>query len=340
MVTQELPAAAPPALLTTIPLPAPPTPLTGRVFVTGGAGFLGRALIRRAKREGWNCRFLVFSRDEEKHRLVRERYGTDVECYLGDVRDYHALTTLMMGCETVIHAAAVKFVPDAEQNVWDTAKVNIDGIRNVVRAAAQCRIRRLVFISTDKACAPQNVYGMTKALGERLVGEANRWREPIHTVSVRYGNVIGSTGSLLPMFAEQRAKYGKLRVTDREMTRFWLSPDDAVNTILVALDEAERSPGAVVVTPAPAMRIYDIAQAVGGPDTPIEITGLRAGEKIHEHLVLLAESARVREQGGFYVLKRQALRADGPPWEYRSDAPVRWLTPEELLAITEDARTI
>ena len=319
-------------------------PLKGRVFLTGGAGFLGRVVIRRAQREEWPCRFLVFSRDEEKQWKLSNMFGSErVECYLGDVRDYQALQTLMVGCDIVIHAGAVKFIPEAERNVWETIKVNVDGTRNVIRAAAWCNVARTVLISTDKAVQPINVYGMTKALGERMFAEANRWREQKLFASVRYGNVVGSTGSIIPVFRDQLAKFGKVRVTDPAMTRFWMAPDEAVDAILLTLAQMHQYPGAVFVPRIGAMNILDLAKIVAA-GAPIEEVGARPGEKVHETLVHAHESSRALVRDDHYVILPSTATPrtskDTAPWEYSSYAPSEWIGPERMAAMIEEAKGV
>jgi len=321
--------------------PAPELkPLEGRVFLTGGAGFLGRAIIRRAEREQWPCTFLVYSRDEEKQWKLSQQYGRErVECYLGDVRDYQALQTLMTGCDVAIHTAAVKFIPEAERNAWWCAKVNVDGARNVARAAAWCRVKRTLLISTDKACQPVNVYGMTKALGERLFAEANSWEEHMLFGSVRYGNVVGSTGSIVPVFRDQLARNGRLGITSPEMTRFWMSPEQAVDAVLLALSQMEMFPGAVFVPRVPAMKVIDLARLIAG-EAPIDEIGIRPGEKMHETLIHYQEATKTLDRGDYFIVQPAMSAQQSKPMTYSSHSPARWIESQEMAAMIEDARTI
>lgn len=336
-------------------------PLSGNVLITGGAGFLGRAIIRRAHREQWPCTFTVLSRDEEKQWRLQQQYGPSIRCVIGDIRDYHTLVTTMPGHDLVIHAAAIKFIPEAERNVVETQKVNIDGSRNVARAADWCHVPVCVGISTDKASLPANVYGATKMLMERFYAEANRWHGVTRYVTVRYGNVVGSTGSIVPVFQAQLAKSGRVQVTDDRMTRFWLSADEAVDVILLAVDKAKEHPGASFIPKCGAMRVIDLARLIAG-DAPIDIVGIRPGEKLHEDLVNYQESSHTFDKGDYFIIRHQVdgrtPRTQGSPpvppgldecnqaaegqsgWTYRSYCPSRWITPEEMSAMIEDAKTI
>src|SRR3990167_4972035 len=250
--------------------------LIGKVFISGGTGFLGRAILRRAEKEHWDCQITAMSRDEEKLWKAKDRFGKLVNCVLGDVRDQHNLNIAMRGHETVIHAAAIKFIPEAEANVFETVKTNVDGSRNVLRAAVRVGVKTVVAISTDKAALPANTYGMTKALMERMFAEANAWNGT-RFVAVRYGNVVGSTGSIIPIFKYQLAKNGRLRLTDERMTRFWISVDEAIDLILLAAARAQELPGRVFVPRCSAMTVKDIARMIAA-GAPIDVTGIRPGE--------------------------------------------------------------
>jgi UDP-N-acetylglucosamine 4,6-dehydratase len=349
---------------------------------------LGRAIIRRATRENWPCQFTVFSRDETKQWELRRRYPT-VRCVLGDVAaGVGDLLSVMHETEprTVIHAAAVKYIPEAEWNVWETIRINITGSTNVAIAALSTpSVEKVVGISTDKACAPLNLYGLTKAVMERAFAEANR-RGKARFVTVRYGNVVGSTGSVIPVFEKQIEDHGEIRVTDPRMTRFWLSADAAVDLIILALGYAEGRPGATIIGANPAMSIVNLAAAVwqlwhlergispldgfekagfeefarrraARADEPsIKFTGVRPGEKLAEQLFNAQETPRayalfdgeLTATTGFVLVPptETLARGEGEPmpvgWPdgYSSDAPVRWLSPDEMIELIRDARTI
>lgn len=321
--------------------------LKGTVLLTGGSGFLGRGILRRAKKENWPAKFIVYSRDEAKQWELKRFYPETV-CVLGDVsRDLDRLTTVMSGCDSVLHLAAVKFIPEAEWNVNETIDVNIIGSRNVSIAARLSGVKSVVGISTDKACAPLNVYGMTKGIMERLFSEANRMGST-RFVTARYGNVIGSTGSVIPVFRKQIEDHSEIRVTDSRMTRFWLSVDEAIDLILWAHDEAERLPGHTFIAPCPAMKIADLAKAVWEMELhPIEpnivYTGIRPGEKLHEALFNEQEAPRITIEGdkGFTLAPATSSGAIMPErMNYSSDQPRRWISIEEMKSYIKDAEGV
>lgn len=312
--------------------------LIGKVFISGGTGFLGRAILRRAEKEHWDCQITAMSRDEEKLWKAKDRFGKLVNCVLGDVRDQHNLNIAMRGHETVIHAAAIKFIPEAEANVFETVKTNVDGSRNVMRAAVRAGVERVVAISTDKAALPANTYGMTKALMERMFAEANAWGNT-RFVAVRYGNVVGSTGSIIPIFKHQKEKYGRVKITDENMTRFWLSADEAIDLILLALAKAEELPGRIFVPRCGAMYIKDLAQLLAD-GVPIDVIGIRPGEKLHEDLVNYQESPRVDLLADYFVIHPAMHAAEGGSWTYRSSSPAVWITLKEMSAMIKDAEDI
>lgn len=264
----------------------------GKVIITGGAGYLGRAILRQAKAMNWDAQFTVYSRDEEKQNRLRLRYP-DVRCILGDVNDVDTLGAAVTGHDFLIHAAAVKFVPEAEFNVAETVRVNVDGTLAVARAAARAGIKTAIFISTDKACLPVNLYGATKMAGEKIWTEANRWGET-HFATARYGNVVGSTGSIVPVFRRQLAQHGKVLVTNPHMTRFWMSADQAVATISHALEYADQMPGIIVARKCRSLDIGTVAQVIAG-EAPVEVIGARPGEKMHEELLHRYEADRAYE---------------------------------------------
>lgn len=321
--------------------------LTGTILLTGGSGFLGRGILRRAKKEKWPAKFIIYSRDEAKQWELKRFYPETI-CVLGDVsRDLDRLTSVMSGCDSVLHLAAVKFIPEAEWNVNETIDVNIIGSRNVSLAARAAGVKTVVGISTDKACAPLNVYGMTKGIMERLFSEANRMGAT-RFVTARYGNVIGSTGSVIPVFRKQIEDYGEIRVTDSRMTRFWLSVDEAIDLIIWARDEAERVPGHTFIAPCPAMKIADIAKAVWEMERPgiepnITYTGIRPGEKLHEALFNEQEAPRITIEGNRGFTLAPAISVGIPMPErmsYTSEQPRRWISVEEMIKYIKDAENV
>jgi FlaA1/EpsC-like NDP-sugar epimerase len=291
-----------------------------RILVTGGTGSLGKTLVRRllTGEMGRPARITVFSRDEAKQHYMRLEYlqreaATDDVIYqnsknllnfrIGDVRDYSSLLAAMREAEVVFHAAALKQVPSCEYFPFEAVLTNIYGAENVVRAIREnsLGVEKVVGISTDKACKPINVMGMTKALQERILIEANRdCRETILTC-VRYGNVIASRGSIIPLFVEQISKNQPLTVTLPEMTRFLLSLNRAVDTVFAAVKMGKA--GETFVPKVQAAKIIDVARALMGErDLPIIFTGIRPGEKVHEIMVSEEECFRTVERDGFYVI--------------------------------------
>lgn len=291
-----------------------------RILVTGGTGSLGKALVRRilSGAHGKPERVTVYSRDEAKQHFMRLEYmgaaaATDEVIYenskdvlsftIGDVRDYPALTRVLKDTDIVFHAAALKQVPSCEYFPFEAILTNVYGSQNIVRAIGDnaLQVQKVIGISTDKACKPVNVMGMTKALQERVLIEANRGIPGTAFCCVRYGNVIASRGSIVPLFIEQ-AKNGKpLTVTMPEMTRFLLSLAQAVDTVLAALEYG--NPGETFVPKVRSARIRDVARAIiGDRDLEIVYTGIRPGEKIHEIMVSEEECFRTVEEGGYFII--------------------------------------
>ncbi len=323
------------------------TPLDGKhVLVTGGTGSLGQVLIRRllGGEMGRPRRITVFSRDEAKQHALRMAYqqrraATDEVIYrdfeqlldfrIGDVRDYHAVAGALRDAQVVFNAAALKQVPACEYFPYEAVQTNIGGPENIVRAIQQLRlpVETVVGISTDKACKPVNVMGMTKAIQERVFIQANLRCPETRFICVRYGNVLASRGSVVPLFHEQIRAGGPVTITTEEMTRFLLSLDDAVDTVFAAVRAAQ--PGETYIPRVPAARVTDIAAIlIGGRDIPITVTGIRPGEKVDEILVSEEEVHRTVARGNYYVIRPilpELRGADQPPvlgGEYSSGANV------------------
>jgi FlaA1/EpsC-like NDP-sugar epimerase len=291
-----------------------------RILVTGGTGSLGQTLVRRilTGEMGKPAQITVFSRDEAKQHYMRLDYlhrkaATDDVIYqnskdllnfrIGDVRDYSALLAAMREVDIVFHAAALKQVPSCEYFPFEAVLTNIFGAQNVARAVRENNlpVEKVVGISTDKACKPINVMGMTKALQERVLIEANRDCTNTSFTCVRYGNVIASRGSIVPLFVEQIRQNQPVTVTLPEMTRFLLSLDKAVDTVFAAISKGRR--GETFIPQVPAARITDVAKSLmGEKDLPIVYTGIRPGEKVHEIMVSEEECFRTVERDGFYVI--------------------------------------
>jgi UDP-glucose 4-epimerase len=291
-----------------------------RILVTGGTGSLGQALVRRLLGgELGRPEFVeVFSRDEAKQYFMRLDYlhraaATDDILYrnsqellrfrIGDVRDYASIAGAVRGVDVVFNTAALKQVPACEYAPYQAAMTNIEGPENIIRAIREkdSPLDLVVGVSTDKACKPVNVMGMTKAIQERLFVQANMQCPGTRFVCVRYGNVISSRGSVVPLFLEQIRTGGPITITMKEMTRFLLSLDEAVDTIIAAARDAQ--PGETFIPRVPAARVVDIAEALrDGRDIPMVFTGIRPGEKLHEVLVSEEERFRTVERGDFYAI--------------------------------------
>lgn len=291
-----------------------------KVVVTGGTGSLGHALVHRLLSGacGTPRQITVFSRDEAKQHAMRLAYqrrnaATDEVIYhnfervlrfqIGDVRDYHSVCAVLRDADVVVNAAALKQVPTCEYFPFEAVRTNIGGAANIVRAIRehQLPVETVVGVSTDKACKPVNVMGMTKAIQERILIRANLDCADTRFVCVRYGNVLASRGSVIPLFIEQIANGGPVTITTSEMTRFFLGLDQAVDTILAALAEGE--PGDTYIPRVPAARMTDIAAAlIGDGDVETVFTGIRPGEKTHEILVSEEEAHRTISRGDYYVI--------------------------------------
>ncbi len=291
-----------------------------RILITGGTGSLGRALVRRllSGEMGVPARIVVFSRDEAKQHYMRlhyaQRVSTDEIIYqaakerltfrIGDVRRYASVAAAAREADVVFNAAALKQVPTCEYFPDEAVATNVLGPENLVRAIRENElpVETVVGISTDKACKPVNVMGMTKALQERIFLGANLGQDRTRYVCVRYGNVISSRGSVVPLFLDQIAHGGPVTITLKEMTRFLLTLDRAVDTIFAAVRGA--LPGETYVPQVPSARMVDLAALlIGKKPIRIQFTGIRPGEKIHEILVSEEECHRTIERDGYYAIE-------------------------------------
>lgn len=302
-----------------------------RILVTGGTGSLGQTLVKRilTGEMGTPAQVTVFSRDEAKQHYMRLAFlnreaATDDVIYqnskdclnfrIGDVRDYSSLVTAMREADIVFNAAALKQVPSCEYFPFEAVLTNIYGAANIVRAVREnsLPVTKVIGISTDKACKPINVMGMTKALQERVLIEANRDCHSVRFNCVRYGNVIASRGSIIPLFVDQIKNNQPITITLPEMTRFLLSLDRAVDTVFEAVKSDGR--GETFVPKVASARITDVAAVLmGGKDLPVVYTGIRPGEKVHEIMVSEEECFRTTERGDYYVIQPvlPELRGEG-----------------------------
>ncbi|MCW5877437.1 MAG: UDP-N-acetylglucosamine 4,6-dehydratase (inverting) [Anaerolineales bacterium] len=283
------------------------------VLVTGGTGSFGKACIRLLLDEYKPAKVIVFSRDELKQHEMRMAgfEQPNLRYFIGDVRDQDRLTRAMDGVTIVIHAAALKQVPACEYNPMEAIKTNILGTANVVEAALATGVHKVLALSTDKAVSPVNLYGATKLAAEKLTVQSNAYsgERPTRFSCVRYGNVVGSRGSVVPLFLQQRAA-GKLSITDERMTRFWLSLEQGVRFVLKSIELMQG--GEVFVPKLPSTTITDLARAMA-PEAELDVIGIRPGEKLHEVLISEDEARTAVELDDMYVLQP----AQGP-WFVRS----------------------
>lgn len=298
------------------------------VLITGGTGSLGRALIARILPHRPR-RLIVLSRDELKQSEMRQQYPDDsgpMRYFIGDVRDRDRLVRAFNGVDTVIHAAALKQVPALEYNPREGLQTNIIGAQNVIDAAIDSGVKRVLQISTDKAVQPTNLYGATKMAAEKLMIQANAYAGQRGTrfAVVRYGNVLGSRGSIVPLFLRQR-EAGVLTITDVRMTRFWITMAQALLLIEHAL--THMSGGEIFVPRVPSMHVIDLARAIA-PECSQRIIGIRPGEKLHEILISEDEARNTMLCDGVFVIQpshpwwhSEAIPGCALPdgWVYRSD---------------------
>ena len=311
------------------------------VLVTGGTGSFGRKFVERMLQDHHPSKVIIFSRDELKQHEMRGA-GFDhpsLRYFIGDVRDLLRLRRAMQGVHVVVHAAALKQVPACEYNPIEAIMTNIMGGRNVVEAALDCGVERVMALSTDKAVNPINLYGATKLAAEKLFVQSNAYAGGTGTrfSCVRYGNVVGSRGSVVPVFLQQRDQ-GRITITDERMTRFWLSIDQGVRFTIGCIERMEG--GEVFVPKIPSMHVVDLARTIA-PSSPIEVIGIRPGEKLHEVLVSDDEARHAVELDDMFVVEPQEALWFGHGWRergralpegfrYASDTNDRWLTPEEI----------
>ena len=311
------------------------------VLVTGGTGSFGRKFVEVMLETYQPARLIVYSRDELKQHEMRMS-GLDhpiLRYFIGDVRDLPRLKRAFNGVDIVVHAAALKQVPACEYNPMEAIKTNILGSSNVVDAALDAGVKKVLALSTDKAVNPVNLYGATKLAAEKLMVQSNAYAGGMATrfSCVRYGNVVGSRGSVVPLFIQQREK-GEITLTDERMTRFWISLDQGVQFVIRCIEEMQG--GEVFVPKIPSMKMVDLARAIA-PKAEIKIIGIRPGEKLHEVLISEDEARSTVELDDMFVVQPAAALWFGHSWEdtgkrlpdgyhYASDNNQDWLTVKEI----------
>lgn len=313
------------------------------VLITGGTGSFGSAFAKFLLENLDPHRVIIFSRDELKQLELRAKLGNDsrLRWFLGDVRDRDRLRRALHNVDMVVHAAALKQVDAAEYNPMEYIKTNVLGSQNLIEAAIDAGVKRVVGLSTDKASSPINLYGATKLTADKLFVAANNYGHASGTrfAVVRYGNVIGSRGSVVPRFLELATQGKPLPITDRRMTRFWISLDDAVRFVVDSL--LMMTGGELYIPKIPSMRITDLAKAIA-PESEWHEVGVRPGEKLHEEMIGVEDSARclrlegrflvmpVSNDWGFEVPVGEPL-PDG--FSYRSDTNTEWMSVTDLQRI-------
>ncbi len=311
------------------------------VLVTGGTGSFGKKLIRIMLNEYHPAKIIVFSRDELKQHEMRVA-GYDhptLRYFIGDIRDKERCIRAFDGVDVVIHAAALKQVPACEYNPMEAIKTNILGSSNVIDAAIDTGVSRVVALSTDKAVNPVNLYGATKLAAEKLFVQSNAYAggREVRFACVRYGNVVGSRGSVVPVFLKQRES-GKVTVTDDRMTRFWISLEQGVRFVIRAAENMHG--GEVFVPKIPSMKVVDLARAIA-PKAEVNIIGIRPGEKLHEVLISEDEARQTVELDDMFVVQPAESLWFGRDWEskgklledgfrYASDTNQQWLNIEQI----------
>jgi UDP-N-acetylglucosamine 4,6-dehydratase len=315
------------------------------VLVTGGTGSFGRNFVDIMLREYHPKRLVIFSRDELKQHDMRAS-GFDhisLRYFIGDVRDPGRLQRALAGITVVVHAAALKQVPACEYNPFEAIQTNIMGGRNVIDAAIDQGVQRILALSTDKAVNPINLYGATKLCAEKMFVQANAYAGAQKTrfSCARYGNVVGSRGSVIPVFQEQR-KRGRITITDPRMTRFWLTLEHGVRFVIGAIEQMQG--GEIFVPKIPSMRLVDLAAAVA-PGCSVETIGIRPGEKLHEVLLSEDEARNAVELDEMYIIKPlhpwwkigNWMHARELPqgFRYTSDTNEQWLSHEQLQELIE-----
>ena len=310
------------------------------LLITGGTGSFGKAFLERILNERNPARVVVYSRDELKQYEMKQKFGDDprVRFFLGDIRDRDRLKTAFHGVDYVVHAAALKQVDTAEYNPMEYVKTNILGSENVLQAAIEAGVKRVVALSTDKASSPANLYGATKLTADKLFIAGNHYAAGYETrfSVVRYGNVMGSRGSVIPFFRKLALEGHPLPITDARMTRFWISLQQAVDFVMKCFNDM--TGGELYVPRIPSMKITDLAKAIS-PNCELVVTGIRPGEKLHEEMISVEDARRtLRLDDRYVILPTLAEWGFVPPmgtpvaegFAYSSDTNDLWLSETDL----------
>lgn len=307
------------------------------ILITGGTGSFGQKFVEIVLKKYKPHKIIIFSRDEYKQLLMQKRFNSpSLRYFLGDVRDRERLHRAFHGVDLIIHAAALKQVPALEYNPFEAIKTNVIGAENIINAAIDNGVKRVLALSSDKAVNPINLYGASKLCADKLFVSGNTYSGDVKTKfsTVRYGNVLNSRGSVVPLFREQ-AESGVLTLTDERMTRFWITLEQGVNFVLDCLKIMEG--GEIFIPKIPSMRIVDLAKAVA-PECKYKITGIRPGEKLHEVLIPEDESHNTYESKNMFVIvtpfqnrkkyRNYKLVKDG--FRYSSDTNTEWISAKGL----------
>lgn len=333
---------------------APEPKLDGaHILVTGGTGSFGKAFVRFVLEHHNPSRVIVFSRDELKQFEMEKEINPDhrdqVRFFIGDVRDQSRLEMAMRGVDYVVHAAALKQVMAAEYNPFECVKTNINGAENVVTSALRTGVKRVIALSTDKAASPINLYGASKLASDKIFVAANNLAGSQNTrfAVVRYGNVVGSRGSVVPLFQNMIAQGVKfLPITHPDMTRFWITLSQGINFVLSSFSIMEG--GEIFIPKIPSMKIIDLAKAIA-PDLEPEIVGIRPGEKMHEMMITVDDSRTTVELDDRYIIEpalafwnKEHLRANGAKpvsqdFSYTSDTNSEWLDADGLRTLIQSS---
>ena len=312
------------------------------ILITGGTGSFGNAFVKQTLQKFNPKKLVIFSRDEMKQWEMAKQFANDprVRFFIGDIRDQQRLVRALDGIDYVVHAAATKIVPTAEYNPFECVKTNINGAMNLVDACIDCGVKKVVALSTDKASSPANLYGATKLASDKLFVAGNSYSGDHQTSFsvVRYGNVMGSRGSVIPFFMTLKDS-GVLPITDERMTRFMITLEQGVQLVWFAFEDMVG--GEIYVKKIPSMNIIDIARAVD-PDSRLEIIGIRPGEKLHEQMIGLEDALYTYDYGDYYKIlpaihswniepsRVKAGTKVSEDFSYTSDSNTSWMDSEEL----------